>query len=156
MKTMHCKSFYLPSGWIIFIVAFILTLNIGGCSNKENSEKSEKKGSDSAAQIVKPEDLKVSDLNYQWSEDKLFCYITGKINNKTNKHVSSARVIIEFYNSQNQKLAEINQQIQNIAPRGKGTGGYSGANEFKLTTQPGIDPEKLDHVKLIVDYAFTY
>ena len=156
MKRKRSIFFDLLSWWTIFIVAYILTLNIGGCSNQEDSQDSNKKGSDSAAQILKPEDLQVSDLHYQWSDDKLFCYVTGKINNKTNKQVSSARVTVEFYDKQNQKLDEINQEISNIAPRGKGAGGYSGAKEFKLTTQPGIDPEKLDHVKLVINYVFTY
>lgn len=156
MKRKRSIFFDLLSWWTIFIVAYILTLNIGGCSNQEDSQDSNKKGSDSAAQILKPEDLQVSDLHYQWSDDKLFCYVTGKINNKTNKQVSSARVTVEFYDKQNQKLAEINQEISNIAPRSKGAGGYSGAKEFKLTTQPGIDAEKLDHVKLVINYVFTY
>ena len=138
------------------MVAVIWVLNIVGCSNKGESENSEKRSSESAAEILKPQDLEVSDLHYQWSDDKLFCYVTGKINNKTNKQVSSARVTVEFYDKQNQKLAEINQEISNIAPRGRGAGGYSGAKEFKLTTQPGIEPEKLDHVKLVINYVFTY
>jgi hypothetical protein len=156
VKRTHSKAICLPYWAIILLAAFMVVFNLAGCSNKGESENSEKKGSESAAEILKPEDLEVSDLHYQWSEDKLFCYVSGKINNKTNKQVSSARVTVEFYNSQNQKLAEINQEISNIAPRGKGAGGYSGAKEFKLTTQPGIDPDKLDHVKLVINYVFTY
>jgi hypothetical protein len=156
VKRTHSEAICLPYWAILLLVAFIFVLNIAGCSNKGESENSEKKSSESAAEILKPDDLEVSDLHYQWSEDKLFCYVSGKINNKTNKQVSSARVTVEFYNSQNQKLAEINQEISNIAPRGKGAGGYSGAKEFKLTTQPGIDPDKLDHVKLVINYVFTY
>ena len=156
MRRKHSKAICLPCWSIILMVAVIWVLNIEGCSNKGESENSEKRSSESAAEILKPEDLEVSDLHYQWSEDKLFCYVTGKINNKTNKQVSSARVTVEFYDKQNQKLDEINQEISNIAPRGRGAGGYSGAKEFKLTTQPGIDPEKLDHVKLVINYVFTY
>ena len=156
MKTRQRRTNGLPYSWIICTAAFILAIGIAGCSNKDESENSEQKGSESASQILKPEDLEVSDLQYRWSEDRLFCYVTGKINNKTNKQVSSARVTVEFYDSQNQKLAEINQEVSNIAPRGKGAGGYSGAKEFKLTTQPGIDPEKLDHVRLVINYVFTY
>ena len=141
---------------IFWSIAIVLLLNSQSCSKKEEPAETAKRSTDSSAELLKPEDLEVKDLSFSWSPDNLFCYVTGKIINKTNKHISSARVDVEFYNAKNEKIGEEKNQIQNIAAKGSGTGGYGGANEFKLTTQPGIDPAKLKSVKLKIEYAFTY
>jgi hypothetical protein len=143
--------------YLIFCsIGIALFLNVQGCSKKEEPAETEKRSTESSAEVLKPEDLEVKDLSFSWSPDNLFCYVTGKIVNKTNRHISSARVVVEFYNDQNEKIGEEKNQIQNIAAKGSGTGGYGGANEFKLTTQPGIDRAKLKSVKLKIEYVFTY
>ena len=155
MKKERKRAWSLP--YLIFcLIGIALFLNGQGCSKKEESAETEKRSSESSAEELKPEDLEVKDLSFAWSPDNLFCYVSGKIVNKTNRHISSARVVVEFYNAKNEKIGEEKNQIQNIAAKGAGTGGYGGANEFKLTTQPGMDPAKLKSVKLRIEYVFTY
>ena len=148
------------TGFLSYLVfcsmGIALLLNVQSCSKKEEPSETEKMRTESSAEVLKPEDLEVKDLSFSWSPDNLFCYVTGKIVNKTNKHISSARVVVEFYDAKNEKIGEEKNQIQNIAAKGSGTGGYGGANEFKLTTQPGIDRAKLKSVKLKIEFVFTY